>query len=132
MVVERVINSAEDTGIDNKEDEDDNKYNNLDDLGEQFRVVVSNAFGMIFEDPNKDISNEGKKLIDIMKQLNPQWIDLLDGTAKKRYIEWSFPMKPYDGKDKVNESISIIGGEAKEYEINNFINVKIVSQYPDI
>eukprot|EP01084_Bolivina_argentea_P249205 417073_1 len=129
MVVQRVINinSVKNNVMDNKE-ENDNKMdisNDLDGLGQQFRVVISNTFGMVFEDHNENISKEGKRLIDVMKQLNPKWINLLDATTKKRY---EFAMKPYNDPVNSNKPIHIDSGTADIHEIKNVIDLNIVSE----
>ncbi len=84
MVIQRVIDVNND---DNKIDEKVN--DDLYELGQQFRVLISNTFGMVFEDKNENISKQGKKLLDIMKQLNPKWIDLLTGIQKIEHFHHS-------------------------------------------
>eukprot|EP01083_Nonionella_stella_P066486 175107_1 len=124
MVTQRVIDVK---GIGNNKDD---MKSELETVGHQFRGVMSNAIGMIFEDPNKEISKEGKRLIDVMRGLNPKWHNLMDPTTVKRY-DHEFPMKPYD-TEKKKDQIAIDAGTAQEHLIYNPIKVNIESEYPDI
>jgi len=138
MVTQRVINIKP---VDNILDVDDIKHEALknddidgdpDGLGQQFRIVMNNAIGLMLEDPNKEIAEKGKRLIDVMKELNPEWIDSLDGSITKRYNEMEFPMKPYKVKEPPNKPISIKSGDPEQHVVKTLISGNLISQYPDI
>merc|ERR1712228_1101470 len=88
---------------DNEELKDEPPYSRMDpeELGDEFRGITSDAISKALLDPNRVNSKKGKKMADVMKQLNPKWPDEeLTPDAKNRYNRLQFPMKPTPKKPK--------------------------------
>ena len=86
---------------------------------------MSQAIGMIFEDPNIEISKEGKKLIDVMQELNPNWDALLKTSTRQRYKEWNFPMQPYPDNEDTDKQIGINAGDKMVHPVTSHITLDI-------
>jgi len=63
-----------------------------DDIGDEFRNVVHDAISNAIMDPNFNNQKVANKTVDVMKELDPSFVNKLDPEAKKRYHKWN--MKP--------------------------------------
>ena len=105
----------------------------IDGLGKEFRIVISDAIGVIIEDPNVDISKEGKRLVDVMKELNPKWDELLPVSSGMKYRNWNFPMKPYDVEKEPDKEIKYISGDAEVHKVRTDVALDVQFKgLPDI
>merc|ERR1712228_41093 len=106
---------------DNEELKDEPPYSRMDpeELGDEFRGITSDAISKALLDPNRQNQKKGKKLVDTMKQINPQWPDEeLDPEAKKRYDRMNFPQRPYAPKLPPKPKIGIKAGKAAVNEVD--------------
>merc|ERR1712228_896005 len=119
-----------------KEDDPMPNFNRMDpeELGDEFRGIASNAISKALMDPNRVNSKKGKKMADVMKQLNPKWPDEeLTPDAKNRYNRLQFPMKPTPKKPKKLPKIGIKAGKPELNEVDMSMKVDFGSfEVPDI
>merc|ERR1712244_172901 len=86
-------------------------------------------------DPEGQNQKKGKRMADVMKQLNPLWPeDELDPEAKKRYHRMNFPMKPTPKKPKILPKIGIKPGgvDVNEVDLGMKVDFGGFSGLPDI
>jgi len=66
-----------------------------EEIGDEFRNITHDAISNAILDPNPKNNRDGKKLADVMRQLNPAFPEELDPEAKRQYGKWNKkPMKP--------------------------------------
>eukprot|EP01084_Bolivina_argentea_P067196 122429_1 len=66
-----------------------------DEIGDEFRNIVHEATSNAILDPNRKANVDGKKLADVMRQMNPAFPNELDPEAKRQYNKWKpRPQKP--------------------------------------
>merc|ERR1712154_736594 len=73
-----------------------------DEIGDEFRNITHDAISNAILDPNQKNNRDGKKLADVMAQLDPSFAKDLDPEAKKQFGKWNKkPLrkpKPYPKK----------------------------------
>ena len=115
---------------------DEPPYDRMDpeELGDEFRGIVSDAISKAIMDPNPQNSKKSKQLTDVMKGLNPQWPDEhLDPEARNRYVGRKFPMKPHNTRLPPNPKIGIKAADKEVHVVDMGMKVNFGSfDVPDI
>ena len=106
------------------------------EIGDEFRNVLKDAVSDAIMDPNKKNSNRGKKMTDLMNELNPKWDKNLDPEARKRYIKYKGPpLKPYKpmGGPPKKKLPGLVVGQKRVHQIDQTFAINITGPtLPDI